>query len=143
MSYRTLNPTESKELLDGGEGWIYVDVRSVEEYQAGHVPGAYNVPFAYLDPGGGMAPNMDFVEVMKKRFQPGDKLVVGCAAGGRSARACDLLEPAGFSNLVNMHGGFGGARDASGAVVEPGWQALGFPCEEECPPERAYAQLRG
>ena len=39
MSYETLNPPGSKERLDGG--WTYVDVRTVEEFEAGHAPGAF------------------------------------------------------------------------------------------------------
>jgi rhodanese-related sulfurtransferase len=142
MSYRTTNPAGAKELLGNAEGWVYVDVRTEDEYRRGHVPAAYNVPVALSDPAGGMTPNPAFLEVMKRHFAPDTKLVLGCAMGGRSARACELLANAGYSQLVNMHGGFSGARDPFGRVSEPGWQACGFPCENDGADERSYSRLR-
>ncbi len=54
-------------------------------------------------------------------FPPDSRLVVGCKVGGRSARACQILEDAGYSNLVNMDGGFHGRFDPMGRLVQPGW----------------------
>lgn len=124
MSYQDLNPTESKRLIEE-EDWTYLDVRTVEEFEAGHAPGAFNAPVFFRGPGG-MEPNEAFVEGVKRLFEADSKLVLGCAAGVRSARACELLAVEGFTSLVNMHGGFSGARDATGAVTEPGWAACGF-----------------
>ena len=142
MSFRSMNPPGAKQLLDGQEGWVYVDVRTVEEFALGHAPGAYNVPVAFRGPRG-MEPNERFVEVMGRIFERGAPLVVACAMGGRSSHACQLLEGAGFTRLVNMDGGFSGARDGSGAVREPGWQACGFAVSTESPPERAWSTLSG
>jgi len=142
MSYRTVDPTQGKELVE--EGWTYLDVRTVEEFGAGHPPGAYNIPFAVVDPSiGRMVANPEFCDVVKKTFQPGDQLVVSCAAGGRSMHACELLVAEGYSNLVNMHGGFSGARDMSGVVLQDGWEALGYPTTDEPQADRTYDALRG
>ncbi len=140
MPYRSMNPAGAKALLDGPEGWAYVDVRTVEEFAMGHAPGAYNVPVVFRGPGG-MEPNPGFVAAMQRAFKRDAPLVVACAMGGRSARACELLTAAGFTRLVNMDGGFSGARDASGAVREPGWQACGYAVSTDCPPERAWSTL--
>ena len=137
MSYRTLMPPEAKALID--EGWAYLDVRTPEEYGAGHVPGAYNVPVFLRGPRG-MSENPDFVRVVRAHFAPGAKLVVGCAMGGRSAQACDALAAQGYEALVNMHCGFSGARDPSGRV-QPGWQGLGYAVETAAPSGRSYAEL--
>lgn len=134
MSYRTVEPDEAKRLADSGE-WVYLDVRSAEEFAAGHPEGAYNVPIAHAAEGG-LAPNPDFAAVVGRNFAPDARLLVGCAMGGRSARACELLAAQGFRNLVNVHGGFSGARDV------PGWKARGFPTASGEPPERSYAHLR-
>ena len=72
-----------------------------------------------------------------------DQLVVSCAAGGRSMHACELLVAEGYSNLVNMHGGFSGARDMSGVVLQDGWEALGYPTTDEPQADRTYDALRG
>lgn len=142
MPYQNTDPNGAKELLDSGEGWIYLDVRTPEEFAEGHPRGAYNVPIALADPLRGMALNPAFVEVVKKHFPNGSKLVVGCAMGGRSARACEILGAAGYGFLANVHGGFSGATDMSGAITQPGWQACGHPVESQCPPERSWAGLQ-
>lgn len=142
MSFANASPEEAKALLESPEGWICLDVRTVEEFETAHVPGAYNVPVALPDPaGGGMTPNPEFLEVVRRRFSPETRLVVSCAAGGRSAYACELLSTAGYTNLVNMDRGFSGARTPHGDYL-PGWQALGYPVETAAPGERTYEGLR-
>ena len=142
MSHRTLEPSEAKALLEGPEGWTYVDVRTEEEYRAGHATGAWNVPFAVRDASGRMALNADFAAVMRAAFPPDARLVLGCASGMRSQGACELLESEGYTNLVNLAHGFLGQRDPSGRVLRLGWQAAGYPCETAAPPERTYTALR-
>ena len=142
MSYETVNPTDAKKLID--DGWTYVDVRTVEEFGAGHASGAFNVPFAFMNREvGRMEPNPEFAAVMKKSFAPDDKLVLACAAGGRSQAGCEILAAEGFPNRVNMHGRFSGARDMSGNVQEPGWESLGYPTETGGDPDKTYERLRG
>ncbi len=76
MTFETLNPRVTRERMDGGD-WIFVDVRTVEEFVQGHVPGAWNVPFAFRDPAGGMVPNADFVGVINRHFTFDSHLVLG------------------------------------------------------------------
>ena len=142
MSYRTVDPTEGKSLVE--DGWTYLDVRTVDEFEAGHAPGAFNVPFAVIDRElGRMVPNPDFCGVVKKNFDASATLVVACAAGGRSMHACEALAGEGYTQLVNMHGGFSGARDQAGNILQDGWEALGLPTTDEADPERTYDSLRG
>lgn len=140
MPHQTTNPAGAKDLL--AKGYTYVDVRTVEEFQQGHVPGAYNVPIAFRGPGG-MQPNPDFVAAMQRHFAKDAKLVFGCRSGGRSQRACELLEGAGYSTLVNMYGGFHGATDMVGRVTEPGWSACGYETTLETPPGHSWNELSG
>lgn len=139
MPTRRVSPQEAKELMDK-EGYVYVDVRSTGEFEGGHPVGAYNVPVAQPGPGG-MAPNADFVSVMKGNFPLDAKLVVGCLAGGRSARACALLEAAGYTQLIDQRGGYDGAKDPFGRVVEPGWSRVGLPTTAGPDAERGYSAL--
>jgi hypothetical protein len=39
------------------------------------------------------------------------------------------MEAAGYENICNMVGGFGGKITPDGQVVEPGWASLGLPVE--------------
>ena len=85
--------------------------------------------------------NGEFVDVVAKTLPREKKLVVGCLAGGRSQRACELLEAAGYADLTNVRGGFGGARDASGQVVVAGWRDAGLPVSTEVG-DNSYQALR-
>lgn len=132
-------PAEAQVLLDSKEGWKYLDVRSVEEFGAGHPAGAWNVPVFHRGPLG-MTPNDDFVAIVAQTFTKDQHLLIGCASGGRSVHACEMLAAAGFKELVNVEGGFMGARDEFGRPVL-GWVASGLPVEASAPAERTYAQL--
>jgi rhodanese-related sulfurtransferase len=133
-------PREAAERLE--EGYVYVDVRTVGEYQQGHPAGAKNVPFM-LSEGGRMVLNPDFLSVMTKCFQKDAKLVVGCRTGVRSLQAATLLEKNGWSAVVDMRGGFDGEIDPhTRQMGEPGWSRVGLPVEESTP-GGAYDELRG
>ena len=75
--HEELDPPSVKERLESGEGWVLVDVRTPEEFEAGHVAGAYHIPFAHRDPVQGMVPNAEFAAIVKKNF-PADAKIVFC-----------------------------------------------------------------
>ena len=134
---KRISPTEAKELLD--QGWTYLDVRSEPEFEEGHPAGAINIPLMHRGPGG-MSPNPDFMKVVEAVLPKDAKLVVGCQAGGRSAKAVQQMVQSGYQNLADQYCGWGGARDPSGQVV-PGWAASGLPMESGQPEGRAYRDL--
>jgi hydroxyacylglutathione hydrolase len=97
--------TEVGEATASGRAAI-VDVRSSEEWAAGHLPGARNLPLGELD--------QRLAEV------PRDKLViVHCQSGARAAIAASLLLSRGISQLRQYPGGFG-EWAAAGWEVEVG-----------------------
>jgi rhodanese-related sulfurtransferase len=128
-----ISPEETKSLLD--EGYTYVDVRTEAEFDAGHVPGAYNVPVSRQS-----QPNADFLRVMSTHFDKDRKLVIGCQTGSRSMRAAKILVDAGYTDVRELRTGFAGSRDAFGRP-DPGWSKKGFPTESGSPPGRCYADL--
>ncbi len=131
MSHQEMTADQVKPLLDGDEGYIYVDVRSTTEFKQGHADGAHNVPLAEVNPESGvMEPNAEFESVMLATYPKDAKLVLGCAMGGRSGSACHVLAAAGFTSLINLHGGFSSARDPYGTLIQAGWQEMGYPCAE-------------
>jgi len=135
-----IDPQRASELMQSGG--TYVDVRTVEEFAAGHPVGAVNVPAFVRDPIGQMAPNPDFLPVMQANFPPDASLALGCRMGGRSMKACEVLARAGYTQLANVAGGFGGATDPFGRVVQPGWMQAGLPVEREDAPGTSYAALQ-
>ena len=122
---RRVSPSEAKNLLD--LGYHYVDVRSVEEFDALHPSGAINVPVLLPGPHGGVSAHTEFLTVMARLFPRDAKIVVGCATGMRSLRAAELLLGAGFTDVVDQRAGMDGVRSAFGGLLEPGWTEAGLP----------------
>ena len=122
------------------EGWIHVDVRSVPEFEAGHPAGAYNVPLLHAGPAG-LEPNPRFVAVMRRRFGPEAKIVLGCRSGNRSLQAAQVLRAEGFAAVADQRAGWGGARGPFGNVTEPGWEQAGRPAATAPEPGRSWDDL--
>lgn len=103
---QTIGVEEARRLLDQG-GAQFVDVRERHEWTAGHVPGAVHVPRGSLeflaDPS-----NPNHVA----ELHADKKLVLYCAAGGRSALATKTLKEMGFTDLCHIAGGYGAWHQA-------------------------------
>jgi rhodanese-related sulfurtransferase len=129
--------------MSADDPWLYVDVRSVAEFDRGHPAGSYNVPLLDLNPAlGGMVPNPVFVPAMTAAFGKDGRLILGCQVGGRSLRAAQMLEQAGFTQVVEQRCGWDGAKDGMGRLTEPGWARVGLPAETMASAERTWAELR-
>lgn len=133
-----INPKDAHALL--AQGWTYVDVRTEEEFECGHPPGALNVPLL-VTRSGRRVPNSDFLPAMEALFDKDSKLVIGCGTGVRSLRAVETLLANGFSQLKDNLAGWHGARDSSGAMVAAGWADEGLPGETGQPDDRSWAGL--
>ena len=130
MSVKQTNPLGTHDVLQNDKNAAYIDVRTVQEFQAGHVPGAANIPVMNPDPASGrMTPNPNFVQMVEAAYTKDRKLILGCQAGGRSQYAADMLDRAGYTDVSNMQGGFGGAKDPMGRVVAAGWLQSNLPIE--------------
>ena len=73
-------------------GAVLLDVRTPQEYQAGHIPGSVNVPLQSLGREGAVPAGKDA------------PLFVCCHSGARSAQAVRLLARMGYTNLRNIGG---------------------------------------
>lgn len=94
------------------EGRLLLDVRTPEEYAAGHVPGATLIPLQELDG------RRDEIAAWRERG-----VVVYCESGGRAERAAGQLREAGFEDVVLLDGSMRRWRDEGRAVAtgaEPG-----------------------
>lgn len=88
---------EAKNMMDSSEVLV-VDVRTKEEYESGHVPGAILLPLADLQSG-------DFSLLTDKN----ETLLLYCRSGNRSGQAAKLLTNEGYTNVYD----FGGIIDWS------------------------------
>lgn len=94
--YRQVNAQEAKELMDSEEGCVILDVRTDEEYAAGHIPGAILIP------------HDDIANQAEEIFADKDQLIlVYCRSGNRSRQAAEALVGLGYTNVVD----FGGIND--------------------------------
>ena len=139
MAIKRISPKEAAELQ--AKGWVYVDVRSVPEFEAARPKDSVNVPLMHKS-GGGMSPNPEFLAVLKKAFPPDAKFVLGCQGGIRSMKAAEALQAEGYAEIVEQRAGFGGARDANGQVAEPGWADAGLPVESGPAPGRDWESMK-
>jgi rhodanese-related sulfurtransferase len=138
---KEIDAKQASELMQKDPEIIYLDVRSVPEFEQGHPPNAFNIPLLHFSPGSGMYPNEDFERVLNANLSKNAQILVGCQSGGRSARACEIMSSLGYSNVTNVSGGFGGAMDQMGRVTEPGWSMLGLPVCQECKEDSHYDAL--
>src|SRR5262245_55793216 len=101
MAIKQITPEAAHRLMEAGTP--YIDVRTEQEFANGHPQGAVNVPVVFPDPATRqMKVNDDFVSVVTAHFPAGKPLIVGCQAGGRSQRAAEMLQAAGYADVSNM-----------------------------------------
>jgi len=122
---------------------VYLDVRTVGEFEAGHPVEAFNVPMYEPDPRSGqMLANPDFLQVAQTALAPAQTVYCGCATGVRSRHAAALLQQAGFNAVFNVDAGFVGHKDPLGRTLLPGWAECGHPVQAGDGAARGYAALR-
>lgn len=126
MPVQIITSAEAIALL--GSDAIFLDVRSIPEFEAGHAPGAVNIPLMHMQ-GGGMTPNAAFPEEVAAQLPKDRTVVVACKAGGRSARAAAMLLQLGFERVLDHSGGW------SGNATDPGWVRSGGPQTTQAEPE--------
>jgi phage shock protein E len=86
-----------KEMLKTNRNIIIIDVRTEEEYQDNHIPGAINIPL------------QDIKEKIGRVVESKNEvIIVYCEYGGRSRKACNKLEKMGYVNVYNLDGGIEG-----------------------------------
>ena len=86
---------------------VVIDVCAADEYSAGHVVGAKNVPLADLE--------ARLPVVVKNKALP---LIMVCASGARAARAAAVAQKLGYANAQVLSGGI------------KAWSAAGMPVEK-------------
>ncbi|HEU4464465.1 MAG TPA: rhodanese-like domain-containing protein [Gemmatimonadota bacterium] len=104
---RLVTPAEARTLV-AWPGVQVVDVRTEEEYAAGHLPGARRVQ---LDEIGAAIDAGEFPA------SPETPLLVYCRAGSRSAQAAALLSERGFQRVYDLEGGITAWGEAGQPVL--------------------------
>lgn len=140
MAVKQITPPQAHDLMQKDAATIYLDVRTEPEFTAGHPQKGVNIPAFFFQAPGRPSPNPDFLKVVETTIPKDATIIVGCQAGGRSQRAADQLVQAGYTNVSNMMGGFGGGQDQAGNPVS-GWRDAGLPVSTENGDGVSYASL--
>ena len=87
-SYKTITENEATALIENNA--VIIDVRTLEEYNTGHIKDSINIP----------VDNISTVNYDKDTV-----IIVYCASGMRSANAAETLIDLGYTNVYNLDGG--------------------------------------
>lgn len=100
-TYKQVSMDRAMEIMKSESDYIILDVRRPDEYSAGHIPGAINVPNESIG-------TAEIPELPNK-----DQLIlVYCRSGRRSKEAAEKLVKLGYTNVVE----FGGILDWPGEI---------------------------
>ena len=101
-TYRQISMDEAVKMMAEETGYIILDVRRPDEFAAGHIPKAINVPNETIGPA-------EIPELPDKN----QLIMVYCRSGRRSKEASEKLVKLGYTNIVE----FGGILDWKGEIV--------------------------
>ena len=104
-SYQQISGEEAAQIMAREENYILLDVRTREEYENAHIPGAICIPNETI--GTEEIPELPDKEQM---------ILVYCRSGNRSKQAAEKLAALGYTNIVE----FGGILDWTGDTVSGG-----------------------
>ena len=92
-AYLNITAEEAKQIMDSEEGYIILDVRTQEEYNQGHIPGAIVIS------------HEEIAEKAKEVLTEKDQLIlVYCRSGRRSKIAAEALVELGYTNIKEFGG---------------------------------------
>ena len=103
VSYTRVETSKAKEMMGETEHYILLDVRTVEEYNDGHIEGAINLPLDEIEE--------KAISTLPNLNQP---IFVYCRSGNRSKTASQQLVELGYTNIIEM----GGIIDWEGNIVK-------------------------
>ena len=91
--YVNITAEEAKQIMDSEEGYVILDVRTQEEYDQGHIPGAILIPDTEIN-----------LRAEKELTDKDQLLLVYCRSGRRSKLAAEALVELGYTNIKEFGG---------------------------------------
>ena len=100
-TYDKISMSEGLKRMESDENYILLDVRRADEFEAGHIPGAVNLPNEEIG-----------TEEIPSLPDKAQTIYIYCRSGNRSKQAADKLLALGYTNLIE----FGGIIDYIGEL---------------------------
>lgn len=100
-TYEKITMSEGLARMESDENYILLDVRRADEFEAGHIPGAVNLPNEEIG-----------TEEIPSLPDKAQTIYIYCRSGNRSKQAADKLLALGYTNLIE----FGGIIDYTGEL---------------------------
>ncbi|WP_299202137.1 rhodanese-like domain-containing protein [Brumimicrobium sp.] len=94
--FESVSNEKFQEAIETGE-YILIDVRTVAEYEAGHIEGAKLLDI-----------NSDYFDETLSNMPKNQKFLVYCASGNRSKAAMDKMKLSGFTHVLELNNGYQG-----------------------------------
>jgi len=102
LGYRIVSMDEVIAIMEEESGYIILDVRTAEEFEERHIPGALNIDNEKIG-----------TEEIRELPDKDQMILVYCRSGNRSKQASAKLAALGYTNIVE----FGGINDWPGETV--------------------------
>ena len=99
--YENISMSEGIDRMKSDKGYILLDVRRADEFEAGHIPGAVNLPNEEIG-----------TEEIPSLPDKAQTIYIYCRSGNRSRQAADKLLALGYTNIIE----FGGIIDYTGEL---------------------------
>ena len=91
--YMNITAEEAKQIMDTETGYIILDVRTQEEYDESHIPGAIVIPNTEIE-----------TRAEQELTDKGQMILVYCRSGRRSKQAAEILVTLGYTNIKEFGG---------------------------------------
>lgn len=104
FEYSDVTVEQAKQLIEERPKLVILDVRTVSEYEDGHIEGAILIPVQEIE---------DRLDELSKK----DEILVYCRTGNRSSTAIDIMQADGFTKIYHMNRGITAWIDAGHPVV--------------------------
>lgn len=91
--YMNITAEEAKQIMDTETGYIILDVRTQEEYDESHIPGAIVIPNTEIE-----------TRAEQELTDKGQLILVYCRSGRRSKLAAEILVALGYTNIKEFGG---------------------------------------
>lgn len=107
VTAKEMSQDQLKQLMSDRENFILLDVRTSQEFNAGHIENAHNLSLQSLQ-----------TKPIELDADENTKIIVYCRSGKRAKEAIKILEKNNFNNVDHLNGDFNGWKASNSVIVK-------------------------